>query len=128
GCRARLPGEAEWELAVRAGAPGPWAGQAAEGLVHAGSAAGHQAADSGPLNALGLAHGLGNVWEWCRDGYGPPPAGALAVDPPVAAGERGVARGGSYADPLAACRAANRVALDPATRSPCLGFRLVVEE
>jgi formylglycine-generating enzyme required for sulfatase activity len=39
-----------------------------------------------------------------------------------------VARGGSWNDPLAVCRLANRVALDPTVRSCYLGFRFVIED
>jgi formylglycine-generating enzyme required for sulfatase activity len=133
GCRARLPSEAEWEAAARAGEPGPWGGlpahQAAVAIVH--QAEGRLAAEpcgGRAANPLGLEDCLGNVWEWVADGYGPHPTGTEVVDPPVPAlTGRGVARGGSWADPLASCRAANRVAADPALRSPQLGFRIVVD-
>lgn len=130
GCTARLPSEAEWEAAVRAGDPGTWAGitaaQAAAAVVHQGSD-GPAPPGGRPANALGLLDGPGNVWEWCATGYGPHPAGGAVSDPFPAVLRLQVARGGSWGDPLAACRVANRVGLDPATASPYLGFRFVVQ-
>lgn len=131
GCPARLPDEAEWEAAVRAGHPGTWAWlsetHAAVAVVHAATGGGHQAVGSGGANPLGLRHGLGNVWEWCRGGYGAPPVGGEVVDPVAVDGPLGVVRGGAWNEALAACRPANRAAVDPRTRSPCIGFRFVVD-
>lgn len=126
----RLPTEAEWECAMRAGSTAPWGSvstaQLATAIVH-GSDAPRRCA-SGPPNLLGLHDGPGNVREWCAGNYGPPPGGDLVIDPAPATGSLRVARGGSWGDPLAACRLANRAALDPAVRSCYLGFRIVIAE
>ena len=129
----RLPTEAEWEYACRgAGRAERFGGEAApEGANTAERAElegdGSLAVGSYAPNALGIHDMSGNLWEWCLDGYGPPPVGALVEDPVGAPAALRVARGGSWGDRLAACRLANRVGLDPATRSRYLGFRFVVE-
>lgn len=127
----RLPGEAEWEIAVRGGIAGTWAGlderDVGAVVVHAGSGLNTPApSGSGPANRIGLHDGPGNVREWCRGAYAPPLAGSV-TDPQPAFGDLGVVRGGSWADPLVKCRPANRAPLDPDARSPTLGFRLVIE-
>lgn len=130
GCAARLPSEAEWEAAARAGIAGAWGGlpadQAARTVVHAGATAA-VAVDEGLPNPLGLWHMAGNVGEWCRDAYAPLPAGDLVVDPIALGAGRRVVKGGSWGDSLEHCRFANRTAVEPGRRSPCLGFRFVVD-
>lgn len=131
GAVVRLPGEAEWEAAVRGGIGGTWAGldmrQVGAAVIHAGSGLEAPApAGSGVANLLGIHDGPGNLREWCRGAYGPPLVG-LVADPQPAVGDQGVVRGGSWADPLLKCRPANRAPLDPDARSPALGFRLVIE-
>lgn len=133
GARVRLPTEAEWECAMRAGSAEPWGAilstQVATAIVHRGEqpARGPQPCASGPANPLGLFDGPGNVREWCAGAYGPPPGGSVVVDPQPLVGIQRVARGGSWGDALPACRLANRVALDPEVRSCYLGFRFVIE-
>lgn len=128
---ARLPSEAEWELAMRGGSHAAWGAiepaQVATAVIHAG-ADGPSVGRSGAPNSIGLFDGPGNLWEWCRGAYAPPPAGDLVEDPLPVSGAQCPARGGSWGDPLAACRLANRVGLDPGIRSPCLGFRFVIEQ
>lgn len=130
GCVARLPTEAEWEIAARAGTVGAWGGlpldQATRTVIHVGAAA-TVPVDEGLPNALGLFHLAGNVGEWCRDAYGPLPAGDLVVDPTAVGSGMRVVKGGSWGDTLDHCRLANRTAVESARRSPCLGFRFIVE-
>ncbi|MCK6491688.1 MAG: formylglycine-generating enzyme family protein [Planctomycetes bacterium] len=133
GCAARLPGEAEWELAMRAGAAGPFGSippaQASAAIAHHGlGLADPRPAGSGPPNPIGLRDGPGNLWEWCAGAYGPQPTGSPAVDPRPADGPLRVARGGSWGDGLLSSRLARRLALPATARSCYLGFRFVVED
>ncbi len=131
GLPARLPSEAEWEYACRAGAIGPWAAgpggaqRSLDGLAwYAANSHGesHEVKLRYP-NALGLYDLQGNVSEWCRDRYAPYPTSA-ASDPLGRDGAQGVARGGSWGDGQATLRAANRLPARPSLRSAYLGFRL----
>ncbi|HAT09035.1 MAG TPA: hypothetical protein DCS97_00190, partial [Planctomycetes bacterium] len=132
GANVRLPSEAEWEYACRAGGSGAelagerialervaWFRTTSEDAVHA----------IGLLapNALGLHDLLGNVWEWCGDRYGLYPATAVS-DPQGGGSEQRVARGGGWADPASTVRAANRAGLDAGTASSVLGMRIVIDE
>jgi hypothetical protein len=131
GTVVRLPSEAEWEAAARAGSDDPWAGidpaQRATAVAQRGVAERPWPPLAGPANALGLRGCCGNLWEWCRDGWGPLPTGTLIEDPLAPPAARRVARGGSWGDDLARCRVASRTGLDPRTASCYLGFRFVVE-
>ena len=122
----RLPTEAEWEYAARAGCPdatyGPveavaWLGANSQERTHP---VGHKAP-----NAWGLYDTLGNVWEWVWDWYSRPENG-LSVDP--TGPERGtfrVVRGGSYRSVAWAVRLANRTRQTPDHRYHDTGFRVV---
>jgi uncharacterized protein (TIGR02996 family) len=141
GRRFRLPTEAEWEYACRAGTATPYHGG---DLVSAGQAnyGGRQAvAGGGPgtsrdgttpvasflPNAWGLFDVHGNVCEWCSDWYGPCPAGD-AVDPhgpPEGPGR--VLRGGSWCRGPWECRSACRSWLGPGDRRDEVGLRVVLE-
>lgn len=105
----RLPTEAEWEHAARAGTT-----EARHGALDAiawwsGNTGGrtHPVGQKSP-NAWGLHDMMGNVWEWCADWYGAYPAGPV-VDPagPVAGAGR-VYRGGSWLFGPSECRSAVR--------------------
>lgn len=67
----RLPTEAEWEYAARAGASGPDPGDLDAISWHGANSAErtHEVGTKRP-NAWGLHDMLGNVWEWCSDRYG----------------------------------------------------------
>ena len=134
GFDARLPTEAEWEHAARAGDAGAWQGPrgsvALSDIRQISWFRGSEQADFGSHasgrrqpNGISLQDTQGNVWEWCADRYGvysPVPV----VDPLGFESELRVARGGSWGDPAEHVRVANRVALPPEMRSSFLGFRL----
>ncbi len=119
----RLPTEAEWEYACRSGTVGARYGEADAVAWH------HEIADGRPhpvatklASPWGLHDMLGNVWEWCWDGYAAYGLRAR-TDPVTSDGRRRVARGGSWGGYATNCRAAVRSGNDPAEASPGLGFR-----
>jgi len=136
----RLPTEAEWEYACRAGdaVPAPLSDSAWYEADSGGKY--HEVATKKP-NAWGLYDMLGNVMEWTLDQYVPYTPGD-AVNPWVkpSAPYPHAVRGGSWNDPAAAVTCTARVASDPSwkqqdpqlpksiwymTDAPWLGFRLV---
>ena len=131
----RLPTEAEWEYACRAGATTRFGygddpqysalGQYAWSAANGGDKT-HPVAHKKP-NAWGLYDLHGNVWEWCLDWYAPSYPGGKAADPTGAkSGLKRVVRGGCWNNPAAVCRAANRNAYPPGRRSNGVGFRVVL--
>ena len=112
----RLPTEAEWEYAARAGATGAFGepGALTQGGFIADYAAGAtQPVGGRPPNAWGL-HDMegnanaGNVWEWVADWYGAWPSSAATDPTGAAASDARVLRGGAFqvsaAHPGATCR------------------------
>ena len=139
GLKVRLPTEAEWEYACRAGTTGPYAGDLdkmawydpAAGLPVGGRSAASQSGthDVRQLdpNAWGLYDMHGNVWEWCSDWYGAYPQGPVTdpMGPPNGADR--VFRGGCWYDSAGRCRSANRHRYDRLTlRYDNLGLRLAL--
>ncbi len=110
----RLPTEAEWELACRAGTDGPRYGPLAD-IAWTGADGVEEAQPVGlkQPNGFGLFDTLGNVWEWCWD----------HLDPARYAGYR-VFRGGGWADEHWSTRASVRRGSMPGTRLDDVGFRL----
>jgi formylglycine-generating enzyme required for sulfatase activity len=113
----RIPTEAEWEYACRAGTTTPFFYGAdpalADGFVWSSdNAKGRQPVGRLKPNPLGLHDMLGNVYEWTADLAGPyQPAGPEPLVDPLGP-EVGIARairGGAFSEPAAKCRAANRV-------------------
>jgi formylglycine-generating enzyme required for sulfatase activity len=121
----RLPTEAEWEYAARAGASGAsYTGlDAAAWYVGNANDQPSRVAQKQP-NAGGIYDMLGNVWEWTGDWYTSIPNNSS--DPTGAvAGNGKVARGGSWrSDPLRV-RLAIRDIYTPDSKNTALGFRLV---
>jgi len=128
----RLPTEAEWEYACRAGSEtsyyfGDDPKDLAEYCWYWGTASfqTHPVGQKTP-NPWGLYDLHGNVWEVCGDWYGPEYYGRSPVRDPKGPeeGEARVARGGSFMDGPSDCRSARRGQAKSGMR---YGFRLVVE-
>jgi formylglycine-generating enzyme required for sulfatase activity len=122
----RLPTEAEWEYAARAGSVESRYGGIDQVAWHSGNSGGApHAVGQLQANAWGLYDMLGNVWEWTHDWYGSE-YGAGAVSDPVgpSGGSYRVFRGGCWYGVAAYVRAADRGRNDPGHRLNDLGFRL----
>ena len=130
----RLPTEAEWEYACRAGTVSEfYFGDSQSALAQHAWFSGNSGRTTHPVgqtkpNAWGLHDMGGNLWEWCEDWYGPY-KWAGDVDPRGPAdGRNRVLRGGSWRDSPRYCRSAYRRCLDPSSRYHYhgLGFRVRV--
>jgi formylglycine-generating enzyme required for sulfatase activity len=129
--RYRLPTEAEWEYAARAGSAAHYSfGGDDKQLEQYGwyvkNAGGHtQPVGQRQPNAWGLHDMNGNVWEWVQDRYGLyTPAAATDPQGP----EKGVLRvlrGGAWNQAPIHCRASARLYGAPQARNVHIGFRLV---
>jgi formylglycine-generating enzyme required for sulfatase activity len=126
----RLPTEAEWEYAARAGATGSHYGDIGSMAWFAGNSAGqtHEVAQKQP-NAWGLNDKLGNVWQWTGDWFDDSYyASSPSQDPQGAAsGRERVLRGGAYSSPAKRIRASARFSLPPEFGVPDGGFRCAGE-
>jgi len=130
----RLPTEAEWEWACRAGTRTRYcSGDADEALAdyawfdaNSGNTV-HPVGTRKP-NAWGLHDLYGNVWEWCGDWYGEDYyANGPRYDPTgPATGSVRVVRGGAWYFGPYLCRSAHRLRLGPAGGAVTGGFRVVV--
>jgi len=135
GCR--LPTEAEWEYACRAGTTTPFStgnnlttsqanydgnypynnnakGEYRKKTLQVGSFA---------ANAYGLFDMHGNVWEWCSDWYGDYSTSAQTNPKGASSGSHRVIRGGSWIINAPSCRAADRYDITPVYRNSTIGFR-----
>jgi formylglycine-generating enzyme required for sulfatase activity len=128
----RLPTEAEWEYACRAGTKTRFSFGEGDVLLgdyawFSGSANGttHPVGEKKP-NPWGLYDLHGNVWEWCQDWGGPYEAGAVTDPQGPAKGTTRVLRGGSWGNNPGFCRAANRNWNVPDFRINSRGFRVAV--
>lgn len=134
----RLPTEAEWEYACRAGTATPYhfgetlatdkANYNGNFVYGAGKKGTYREktvpVGSFPANAWGLHDMHGNVWQWCQDWHGGY-AGKAVTDPQgPAAGKNRVSRGGSWGSHPIFCRSANRNFTDPDNRNEFHGFRV----
>lgn len=145
GRTVRLPTEAEWEYACRAGTATAYHLGA---TISRDRAAIHWIRDhtvsfdfKGPdapmlpavgsftPNAFGLHDMHGSVWEWCRDWHGlwSVTAGGDTDPDGPATGRLRVLRGGSYLTSARDCRSAFRNATTPLAEGGTMGFRVVVE-
>ena len=145
----RLPSEAEWEYACRAGSRTAFsAGEIsvlhcqkdpvlqAIGWYCGNSGFAHKPVAQKAQNAWGLYDMHGNVQEWCQDraAWRDPISGRTgvftdtyrgkALDPLSLAGDRRVLRGGAWNSSAQDCRAAKRIVFKPVLRRTYVGFRV----
>ena len=134
----RLPSEAEWEFAYRAGTttafhsyPAQPNGFNDDSLL--GNIAWYNANAGGQTHAVGgkLANGLGlhdmagNVWEWCQDWYGPYSSGSVTNPTGPTTGSSRLLRGGYWDVNSSDCRASQRINFTPDIIANNIGFRVV---
>lgn len=138
----RLPTEAEWQYACRAGTSTPFSfgenitpeqvnydgnypyvsgkkGRYREQTVPAGSL---------PPNIWGLYEMHGNVWEWCFDWYDEYPTGVVKDPQGARQGNERVLCGGSWRSYARGARSASRDGLDPANAGSIIGFRVALAQ
>jgi formylglycine-generating enzyme required for sulfatase activity len=124
----RLPTEAEWEYACRAGALTAWAHGSDQALLghyawyNLNSFSTMQPVGSLKPNALGLFDMHGNAYQWCQDVYGEKDNKDIKD---VKNNNPRFLRGGSFDDGAGHVRSASRLWLDPVARFPFYGFRVV---
>jgi formylglycine-generating enzyme required for sulfatase activity len=140
----RLPTEAEWEYACRAGTTTefycgrslstkqanycgvmPYGGGPKEPFLNHAARVGSYAP-----NALGLYDMAGNVWEWCSDWYADRyPSDPSGKDPQgPESGDCRLIRGGSWVNDAGSCRAAFRSRVAPDSRHHAVGFRVACSQ
>lgn len=126
----RLPTEAEWEYAARAGSMASRTGELDDIAWYSANSGGkpHSVATKA-ASAFGLYDMLGNVYEWCADWYDRDYyANRTERDPPgPPEAETRVERGGGWDSEPRYLRASYRTSNPPGYRSPRIGFRCVVE-
>jgi formylglycine-generating enzyme required for sulfatase activity len=136
----RLPTEAEWEYACRAGTTTAYHfggtlsadqanyngnftyGDGKQGLFREKTTP----VGSFPANPWGLHDMHGNVWQWCNDWHGGYSRTETTDPQGPKAGKNRVQRGGSWGSHPIFCRSANRNFADPANRTEFCGFRVCV--
>ena len=129
----RLPTEAEWEYAARAGSTTKYSFGDNENLLgdyawfndNSGGKP-HEVGSKKP-NAFGLYDMHGNVWEWVQDWYGNYPSSAQTNPMGVTNGSVRVNRGGCWYENAGNLRSANRDNFSALNRNYGLGFRLISE-
>jgi formylglycine-generating enzyme required for sulfatase activity len=124
----RLPTEAEWEYAARAGTPGPRYGDvdAAAWFAKNSGAKPHEVGQKA-ANPFELYDMLGNVWEWVADWHGNYDDASQKDPLGPATGQYRVVRGGSWGSDTKGIRVSYRVKYAPTLRNISVGFRCAGE-
>ena len=134
----RLPTEAEWEYACRAGTTSPFQfgdtistdqanydGSFAYGSGNKGIRRGKTTpVDAFPANAWGLHDMHGNLWQWCQDFFGDYPKDDVTDPRGPEKSDTRVIRGGMWYYGPSLCRSARRDGMGPGYRDRYYGFRL----
>ena len=128
----RLPTEAEWEYAARAGTTTRWSfgddeSQLGKYAWYGGNQYAQPVGTKLP-NPWGLYDMHGNVYEWCKDWYGTYPTGAVVDPQGPSAGSYRVLRGGTFYSYAQSVRSAYRRYNVPGYRYYIIGFRLLRTE
>ncbi|MCK6510645.1 formylglycine-generating enzyme family protein [Myxococcota bacterium] len=127
GCKGwRLPTEAEWEYAARAGSTGARHGELDDVAWYGGNSDSKTHPVGGKsANGWGLKDMLGNVYEWTMDVYGS--YEGLGTQDPLRSGSSTlrVSRGGGWNSHAGLVRSASRSSDAPTIRDGNLGFRLL---
>ena len=135
----RLPTEAEWEYACRAGTKTPFSFGKCLTTEQANYNGNYPFVScqkglymekpfpvgSFPSNAWGLSGMHGNVWEWCQDWLGEYPSVTVVAPSGPPSGSLRVIRGGGWNSYARACRSGNRSGNETTKRFANLGFRVV---
>jgi formylglycine-generating enzyme required for sulfatase activity len=133
GVAYRLPTEAQWEYACRAGNHGEWCVGDDESLLaeyawyDANSGRRTHPVGQKRANAFGLCDMHGNVWEWCNDWYADYRKGALSDPHGPQSGSVRVSRGGCWYYFAGYSRSVIRFRDPPSNRFSNLGFRVAAD-
>ena len=135
----RLPTEAEWEYACRAGArttrfsygdDSSYAALGSYAWYSANSGGTTHPVEQKLANPWGLMDMHGNVWEWCQDFYGTYPGGSVTDPQGPSSSPARAFRGGGYDGPYfgdaAECESSSRNHYGPADSDKFIGFRVVL--
>ena len=132
GVGGRLPAEAEWEYAARAGTATPYY-DSLPAIAWFSDTSDDRPRPVGTKapNAFGLHDMLGNVSEWVRDRYYnayDEGADHSTIEEPLAGNASAVARGGSWLSDTRGVRVSRRLEMPPDAEEPHIGFRCAIEE
>jgi formylglycine-generating enzyme required for sulfatase activity len=128
----RLPSEAEWEYACRAGTTNAFSFGDSQALAEPfawteeNSQASTQRVGQKHPNPWGLHDMHGNVWEWCLDWFGDYPPGDVTDPVGPATGKFKVFRGGGWNHEAKFARSSNRFMMAPSNGIYFVGFRLAL--
>ncbi|MFM7100425.1 MAG: formylglycine-generating enzyme family protein [Verrucomicrobiota bacterium] len=132
GFEYRLPTEAEWEYACRAGSTNRFAfGDDTTAADRFAWTAENSEARTHPIgskepNAWGLHDVHGNVWEWCADWFAPYPATAQTDPTGAPPGQYKVFKGGGWNQEIPFARSVNRFMMSPSNGINFVGFRIAL--